>query len=279
VTNAAYAQGLEVAWPSVGVAMSPDEVRTARLRLAQLLEMLFRNDVRACVEARFPELLATLDPGASPATVRNTIVWSDALPAEFFAYLCEVAPYHRNNWRWIRYRLVSSRRRTFVSYWRRDAALFVTPFRELLVARGFEHLFVDCFDIRGGDCFDEELAEALDDSCQLVWILGPTWTKRRGCKRPLHRGDWVRWELQMAWTKRKRILPLLVGDAPTPRASQLPREIRDITRLNATRVPVDRGLDAAIHAVMAIYSDTDLRPRSPAAASRSRAVREPSTAA
>lgn len=70
----------------------------------------------------------------------------------------------------------------------------------------------------------------------MIVVIGPAWlTARDQTGRPHieNKNDFVRLEIELAFRREKRVVPVLVNDAKMPRAEALPASLRPLTRQNA----------------------------------------------
>jgi hypothetical protein len=114
---------------------------------------------------------------------------------------------------------------------------------ELTARFGREHIFWAPASLRPGDDFREEIARVLPQCAALVALIGRGWLDpgangRRGFDDP---DDYVRWEIAMALRLSLRVIPVLLGDTPVPKAAQLPPDIAALSGRHIVRVYANRS--------------------------------------
>lgn len=163
--------------------------------------------------------------------------------------------------------------RLFISYRRQDsewAARVVCD--ELSDHFGKESVFMDIDTLAPGDDFVEAIERAVGNCHALVALIGPQWLNIRspsGARRLDEPNDFVRLEIGAALKRNVGVIPVLLGNAPMPRADELPPEIAALTRRQALEITPKRAksdtalLIAAIE--RAISKAQEHSPHSPAA--------------
>jgi hypothetical protein len=158
----------------------------------------------------------------------------------------------------------------FLSYRRADVA----PYARLLQSQLRErfpgiHIFMDLdLDLDSsetGSDFAEVIRETVNSCSVLVALIGRQWATiadEQGRRRLDDPDDYVRLEVEAAFERRVRMIPVLVDGARPPRAEQLPAELRRLAQLNALELSyarfqydVDQLLDL-IERVLDIDSDS-----------------------
>jgi hypothetical protein len=110
---------------------------------------------------------------------------------------------------------------------------------ELSNAFGSDFVFRASRSIRPGEDFQASIITAVRNSSALLAVIGPRWTGarrvdgRRAIDDPV---DWVRREIAQAFAFNIRVIPLLIGDAPIPRADELPDEIARLATFQFLRL-------------------------------------------
>jgi hypothetical protein len=107
------------------------------------------------------------------------------------------------------------------------------PWAAMLLARELTarfvpgSVFLDCLSIRVGEDFRPALLGAVARSSMLLVVIGERWlTASRDGRRLLDdEQDWVRREIALAGATGVRVVPVLIGDAELPRATDLPGDI------------------------------------------------------
>jgi hypothetical protein len=128
----------------------------------------------------------------------------------------------------------------FINYRRTDDAGYVQALHFRLegeFAPG--DLFMDVEGgIRPGDDFVDILTAQVAASDVMLVVIGPRWVEAFASRRDDL--DFVALEIQAAIDQRKRIIPVLVGNASMPRADSLPEAIKSLTRRHAVGLRPDR---------------------------------------
>jgi hypothetical protein len=138
-----------------------------------------------------------------------------------------------------------------VSYRRSDVGGHAGRLSDALVARlGHENIFHDVSAIAAGRDFTVEIDAALASSDAVLAVIGPGWLSAAtpdGRRRLSQPDDFVRRELVRALGTNVPVVPVLVGGAALPSASELPVELAGLARRQAVVIR-----DEAFH------SDVDL---------------------
>jgi len=135
-----------------------------------------------------------------------------------------------------------------VSYRRSDSAMAGRIFDRLEQRFGKTSLFIDIDNIPYGVDFHQQIEEALKSSDLLVAIVGATWRGARdgGAARIMSEDDPVRVEIETAFARKIKVLPVLLDNAKMPEPQDLPDSIKNFAYLNA--VEVESGRDFKFHA-------------------------------
>ncbi len=125
--------------------------------------------------------------------------------------------------------------RVFVSYRRSDSKDFAARLADRLGSLlEVKSVFFDVESIAFGEHFPHRLEQEIDRSDVVVAVIGPAWRGPEGGENRIAAdGDFVRAEIARALQKGKRVIPVLVDDAPMPTASDLPADIADLAERNA----------------------------------------------
>lgn len=125
--------------------------------------------------------------------------------------------------------------RVFVSYRRSDSKDFAARLADRLAGlMEVRNVFFDVESIAFGEHFPQRLEKEIDASDVVVAVIGPAWRGPEGGEdRIAADGDFVRAEIARALEKGKRVIPVLVDDAPMPTASDLPADIAILAERNA----------------------------------------------
>ena len=148
--------------------------------------------------------------------------------------------------------------RIFISYRREDTAADMTDrIYERLVQRWGRRVFMDIDSLVGGDLFAKAIEENLDHCAVMLVVIGRHWVSlsdEHGARRIDSPGDYPRMEVAAALRRGIRVVPVLVGNAPLPRAEELPADVRglldrQVVRLSRERFEADvrQLLDAVAH--------------------------------
>jgi hypothetical protein len=125
----------------------------------------------------------------------------------------------------------------FLSYRRGDVAGHAGRLADALRQRlGARSVFQDVTAIAPGQDFTAALDHALDDSDVVLAVIGPGWLTAatpQGTPRLLEADDYVRLELARALNRTVRVIPVLVGGASLPAATDLPDELRGLVQRQA----------------------------------------------
>ncbi|MBV1850045.1 toll/interleukin-1 receptor domain-containing protein [Catellatospora tritici] len=136
--------------------------------------------------------------------------------------------------------------RVFVNYRTGDATYAAVLIDEKLCEQfGKDNVFRDNRSIGLGVDFRPKLWGSLAHSDVLVVVIGPRWltygADETGAGRRLDDlDDFVRCEIALGLRIGIRVVPVLIGDTPAPRAAQLPDDIADLAHRQYLRLH-DRG--------------------------------------
>jgi TIR domain len=151
-----------------------------------------------------------------------------------------------DNWRAMTDAVSSNSRlspKVFLSYRRADTADVAGRIRDYLINRGeFTDVFMDVESIALGRDFRVAVASAIDVSDAVLVVMCPAWlgiTNEQGQRRLDLDEDPVRIEIEMALSRRKRLIPLLAGGARMPAEKDLPEVIRSFAFLNGKQIRPD----------------------------------------
>jgi formylglycine-generating enzyme required for sulfatase activity len=162
--------------------------------------------------------------------------------------------------------------RIFLSYRRDDTGPYAGRLYDRLQQHfGRDDLFMDIDTITLGLDFVEAIQDAVG-SCQvLLAVIGRQWltsTDPEGNRRLDNPEDFVRLEITTALRRDIRVIPVLVGGASMPRATELPEELRPLARRQALAVgdrfhpDVDR-LMQALETVLGVVASSSARTPTP----------------
>lgn len=150
--------------------------------------------------------------------------------------------------------------RVFISYRRADSAYAASAISDRLTAHfGTDSVFLDIKRIELGVDFADTIQNALRDSDVCLVLIGDSWLER--ISDP---SDWIRLEVESAFAHEKAVIPILVGDARMPLASELPESLRKLTMLSAVTLRTGKdfasNIDRLIHAIEAHAGSDASRP-------------------
>jgi len=144
----------------------------------------------------------------------------------------------------------------FISYRREDSAGHAGRLYDRLCARyGRDVVFIDRDDLLPGQDFGNAIESNLARADIVLAVIGPRWTDARdteGRPRLANREDFVRRELLAALAAGKQVIPILVGGADMPAASQLPPELAGLSRIQAWELR-DSRFDDDVRALVAHF--------------------------
>jgi tetratricopeptide (TPR) repeat protein len=130
--------------------------------------------------------------------------------------------------------------RIFISYRRQETAWPAGRLYDVLVEHfAAEQVFKDVDNIEPGEDFVERITAAVGSCDVLLVLIGPQWltiTDENGQPRLENPEDYVRLEIEAALKRKIRVIPILVDDAPMPRANQLPASLAALVRRNAVEI-------------------------------------------
>lgn len=148
----------------------------------------------------------------------------------------------------------------FISYRRDDSAAAAGRIYDALSARfGPEHVFRDVDTIEAGADFAQRIRQSLKTCKVQLVVIGPHWLTIRGDdgKRRLDaQDDFVRIEVESAFQRNIRVIPLLINDTPMPRLDELPETLVRLSRCQARRVHTNLHFKADIERVISEIAET-----------------------
>jgi hypothetical protein len=128
----------------------------------------------------------------------------------------------------------------FVSYRRDDAAHITGRIADAIAARiGRDRVFVDVDSVAPGEDFVRKIENSIRSSGTFLAVIGANWLSAatpQGQRRIDLDGDFIRLEVRTALATGMRIVPVLVDNAPMPRAEDLPEDVRQFVRHNAVHL-------------------------------------------
>lgn len=134
--------------------------------------------------------------------------------------------------------------RIFISYRRQDAAYPAGWLFDRLADRfGPRQVFKDVDSIELGDDFVDVITSAVARCDVLLAVIGDGWltaADERGRRRLDDPEDFVRLEIEAALARAIRVIPVLVGTSPMPKATDLPPSLAPLVRRHALEVSPNR---------------------------------------
>lgn len=125
----------------------------------------------------------------------------------------------------------------FISYRRQDAEAFAGRLYDTLVQEfGNDRVFMDVDTLKPGDDYIKAIENKLRHIDVFLAVIGDQWVTvedERGSARLQDEKDLLRLEVATALKRGIRVIPVLVGDAAMPQASELPADIANLSRLHA----------------------------------------------
>ena len=129
-----------------------------------------------------------------------------------------------------------SRMNLFVTYRREDTAVYAGRLHDLLVEEfGDDHVFQDVAAIAPGEDFEVAIDAALDEADAVLVVIGPKWLapSADGLPRLHDAEDYVRIEVSRSLARSIRVVPVLVGGAALPSATDWPEAVAPLARRQA----------------------------------------------
>jgi hypothetical protein len=128
----------------------------------------------------------------------------------------------------------------FISYRRDDSAGYAGRLYDRLVAHfGPNQVFMDVEEIEPGLDFVVAIEEAVSSCRVLIAVIGDEWTTgtdAAGRRRLDDPNDFIRLETSSALQRGIRVVPVLVGGAVMPLSTELPEDLRSLTRRQAIEI-------------------------------------------
>jgi hypothetical protein len=130
--------------------------------------------------------------------------------------------------------------RLFVNYRRKDAPGSAGRLHDDLADRFGEYTVFRDVQMRPGIDFVDEITRAAGSCHVLLAVIGPRWATIAGpdgAPRLQDPGDFVRLEIETALARPDVVvIPVLVEDAIMPSPAELPPSLKELARLNASRL-------------------------------------------
>ncbi|MBA3613505.1 MAG: SUMF1/EgtB/PvdO family nonheme iron enzyme [Nitrospirales bacterium] len=132
----------------------------------------------------------------------------------------------------------------FISYRREDSIAYAGRLSDLLIERfGEDRIFMGIDTMKVGLDFVEQNENAIQSCDVLIAVIGKTWVNiqdEEGKRRLDNPEDLVRVEIPAALERNIPVVPLLVGGAGMPKASELPDAIAKLARRQAMKMSDER---------------------------------------
>jgi len=152
----------------------------------------------------------------------------------------------------------------FLSYRRADTRLVTGRIRDALAHRfGAEAIFRDVDSIPLGTRFRDKISETIARAGCVLAVIGPDWVDARdedGNRRLDDPEDYVRFEIESTLAQGHPLLPVLVENAPMPKASRLPASLRPLTAINGVIIPQEPYFEVGIERMIATLETLMQRP-------------------
>ncbi len=130
--------------------------------------------------------------------------------------------------------------RIFISYRREDTAGHTGRLNDWLKDQfRRDEIFMDIYSIEGGVDFADKIKKGVSSCDVLIAVIGKQWLSIRnasGNQRLSDPNDPVRLEIATALSHTIAVVPVLFQGASMPDPSELPEEVRHLTRLNAIEI-------------------------------------------
>jgi tetratricopeptide (TPR) repeat protein len=154
--------------------------------------------------------------------------------------------------------------RFFISYRRSDTQDVAGRLRESLARRfGETTVFRDKNSIAPGEDWTKAITDALSGGAIVLAPIGPSWATTRddtGRRQLDDPADWNRIELERAFERQSKVIPVLVNDAKIPKESELPESIKALVLKSALKLR-DDDWDSDIERLLRALGADDRRSR------------------
>ncbi|MBP0115226.1 4a-hydroxytetrahydrobiopterin dehydratase [Bradyrhizobium vignae] len=131
----------------------------------------------------------------------------------------------------------------FISYRRLDSAIFSQWLaNQLSAAYGQDSVFIDTQNIRTADVWAEQIEQRLINSSLVLIVIGKAWLSiadEFGRRRIDLQDDWVRREIEVSLSSKKKILPVLIEGATLPAKQALPPSIAPLLDIQARTMDLE----------------------------------------
>src|SRR5215210_2760850 len=160
----------------------------------------------------------------------------------------------------------------FINYRREDSSGHSGRLFDALSSHFAGRLFMEINTFEPGIDFVEAIEQAVGSCEVLIVVIGREWLTIRdaaGQRRLDDPADFVRLEVESALERKIRVIPVLVQDAPMPRAEELPPSLARLARRNAIEISDARwayDVDRLARTIQKILEERDASARALAAA-------------
>jgi hypothetical protein len=151
----------------------------------------------------------------------------------------------------------------FINYRREDSAGHAGRLFDGLSNHFAGRLFMDVDTLEPGIDFVEAIEQAVGSCEVLIVVIGREWLTVKdaaGNRRLDNPADFVRLEVESALARKIRVIPVLVQDAPMPRAEELPPSLARLARRNAIELSDARwayDVDRLAHTIQEILQEKE----------------------
>lgn len=131
----------------------------------------------------------------------------------------------------------------FMNYRREDSAGHAGRLFDALSDHFAGQLFMDVDTLEPGTDFIDAIEQAVGSCDALIVVIGRQWltiADKSGRRRLEDPADFVRVEIESALARKIRVIPVLVQDAPMPRADELPPSLARLARRHGIELSDDR---------------------------------------
>jgi hypothetical protein len=155
-------------------------------------------------------------------------------------------------------RSLQTQLRVFISYRRDDASGEAGRiYDQLKTVIAEQHIFIDVESISAGENLQDAIKKAIDSCDFLLAVIGKRWlsaTDENGLRRLDKANDYVRMELETAFSSKIQIVPLLVGGASMPEERSLPSTLAGLSLYNALEIRHSRFDDDLRHLIASLVT-------------------------
>ena len=147
--------------------------------------------------------------------------------------------------------------KTFISYRRQDTGERAKKLYDLLTQKYRDYdIFFDSATLRGGQDWEKQIKLRLRSSDIVLVLIGRDWLRHLKERR---RGkDYVSLEIRWALDLNRRVIPVLMGGAFMPSKRELPRNLRELTKLQAQQIRDNRFMEDVDKLINSFHSDVYL---------------------